>query len=199
MRIIRVVNKQAKSNGGISHKLWQVEFTPKDLNKVARMKGNDKGLIYEPKTGFYIEADQAFTHGTIRTKYSDVSKDVQVKFDVKLDSKDELFHRLTYTVRNSDGKLLDTYEVEYPKSARSYKTGSLYSFFTHVMTSTHFLANIENGNFTKEYEELIRKKISRINIARSEKMKKRLEKSKAKKKVSVGELPESEKKDVVTA
>ena len=58
MLIKRLINKQAKSNGGIAHKLWKVDFTDKDLVKVSMMKGNEDRLIYNRSAEFFIDVDQ---------------------------------------------------------------------------------------------------------------------------------------------
>lgn len=156
MLIKRLINKQAKSNGGIAHKLWKVDFTDKDLVKVSMMKGNEDRLIYNRSAEFFIDVDQDYTRGSIVNK--DSGK--KIEFEINIESISDLFNDVSYIIHGDNGDVVLRYDVRYPKSSRGYKTASLYSFFVYLVKNTWFLADTRSEDFISKYEKELRKKIS---------------------------------------
>ena len=136
MKIYRKINKQAKSNGGVGHKEWIVTFSPKELLKVQQLKDNTKGLVFAKNTTFIIESDAFFSKGFIETSYENTSLNTRVDFTVKVDSSSELYHKINVETVNENGEIIDTYDMVYNKSIRSFKTTALYQYFDHIVTET---------------------------------------------------------------
>ena len=157
---------QAKSNNGVGHKEWNVIFTKKDLLKIAKMRGNSGHFTYGEKTKFIVENDQNFTSGYVKTKYSDSSKNRKCTFSIE-EKDSELFHVITYITKDKNDNVVDSFDIEIPKSKRGYKTNSLYAYFKHLIEDTFIFATQSSTSIIKEYENEVKEEIDRVNIENS--------------------------------
>lgn len=168
MRIIRKINKQAKANGGVGHKVWVVTFSPKELLKISQLKGNTKGLVYAKNTEFIIETDLFFTKGFIATSYDNPNFNTRIDFTVKVDSSSELYHKISIETIDEKGKVIDTFNMIYNKGIRSFKTSALYQYFNHIVIDTYTLASISSEYSLNEYENNLRTLIKKRDEQKAE-------------------------------